>query len=441
MTENSPVPPLGVRENFRLDDRIRGVPPGTIGLDSSLAAAERWHPAGGRMSLPVLTLDEAAFAANRDLFLRYAREQGVAVAPHAKTPMAPDLARSLVEAGAWGTTVADIRQATVMLKAGLSRLIIANEVGGSGGASRLATLAGAWPNAELFVFADSVDAVNALAGAWRANAALAPLRVLVELGAGRAGARTTAQAEAIADAIAAADGRLLIAGVATYEGAAAQPEPGRTDAVISELLAMMSDMFLRLRARLGGEAPLVVTAGGSVFFDKVVAALSPDISRDGNATLVLRSGAIFFHDHGTYDRSLGALDARRGFAVGGVEASARHSFHPALRLWAEVLSRPEPGLVICGMGMRDVSFDQGFPTPLTTFRAGKPLPAPAVRAKVVKLNDQHAFLSVAESDDIAVGDVVEFGISHPCTCLDRYRVIFGVDVAGYVRHAFPTYFG
>ncbi|TIX52434.1 MAG: amino acid deaminase, partial [Mesorhizobium sp.] len=69
-----------------------------------------------------------------------------------------------------------------------------------------------------------------------------------------------------------------------------------------------------------------------VFFDKVVASLSPAVFRDGNATLVLRSGAIFFHDHGIYDRSLSALDARKGFAVGGVGVSARNSFRPALRL-------------------------------------------------------------------------------------------------------------
>ncbi|MER9557560.1 amino acid deaminase [Mesorhizobium sp. M0323] len=439
MTENSPVLSLATRENFVLDDRIRGVPPGTLGLDSSFVASERWHPAHGRMSLPVLTLDEEAFIANRDLFLGYAREQGAVIAPHAKTPMAPDLARSLVEAGAWGTTVADIRQATVMLRSGLSRLIIANEVGGPGGANRLAVLVGAWPSAEFYVFADSFDAVNALAEAWRANATLPPLRVLVELGAGRAGARTTGEAEAIADAVVAAGGRLLIAGVAAYEGAAAQADPGRTDEAISALLAMTADMFLRLRARVGGDTPLIATAGGSVYFDKVVAALSPLVSRDGNATLVLRSGAIFFHDHGVYDRSLGALDARDGFAIGGVGASARNSFHPALRLWAEVLSRPVPGLAICGMGMRDVSFDQGFPKVVTIFRAGKQLPK--ARAEVFKLNDQHAFLTIASGDDIAVGDVVEFGISHPCTCLDRYRVIFGADAAGYVRHAFPTYFG
>jgi len=301
-------------------------------------------------------------------------------------------------------------------------------------------LAGAWPKAELYVFADSVAVVNALAEVWHSNTALAPLRVLVELGAGRAGARTTAEAEAIADAITTAGGRLLIAGVATYEGAAAQPDPVRTDEVVSALLANVGDMFLRLRARVGGEAPLIVTAGGSIFFDKVVAALSPVVSRDGKATLVLRSGAIFFHDHGTYDSSLGVLDARKGFVIGGLGASARSSFRPALRVWAEVLSRPQPGLAICGMGMRDVSFDQGFAKPLTVYRAGKLLPS-AIGAEVTKLNDQHAFLSLQPGDDIAVGDVVEFGISHPCTCLDRYRVIFGIDASGRVVHAFPSYFG
>ncbi|TIS09381.1 MAG: amino acid deaminase, partial [Mesorhizobium sp.] len=75
------------------------------------------------------------------------------------------------------------------------------------------------------------------------------------------------------------------------------------------------------------------------------------------------------------------------------------------------------------------------------YRSGEPLPASPEKSQVVKLNDQHAFLALQPGDDIAVGDVIEFGISHPCTCLDRYRVIFGVDETGRVAHAIPTYFG
>jgi len=58
MSENSPVSTLAVRGNFLLDVRIRGVPPGTYGLDGSLVASRRWHPSDGRRrdSLPLLTL-------------------------------------------------------------------------------------------------------------------------------------------------------------------------------------------------------------------------------------------------------------------------------------------------------------------------------------------------------------------------------------------------
>ena len=441
MTSDAPHLLPAMASTLPLDDTIRGVPPGTDAFDSSAVASRRWHPADGAMSLPVLTLDLGAFAANRDLFLRYARERQAAIAPHAKTPMAPDLARSLVEAGAWGTTVADIRQASVMLRAGLDRLIVANEVGGSGGANRLARLVAAWPHAEFYVFADSVPAVAALAEAWGRNPAIAPLGILVETGAARAGARTLAEAEAVADAVLAAGGRLSLAGVATYEGAAAQPDPQRSDDAVNGLLSLTGELFGRVRARVGPEAPLILSAGGSVFFDHVVKKLGPLVANDPASTLVLRSGAIYFHDHGVYDRALQTLDARRGFELDGAQISARSAFLPALRVWAEILSRPEPGLAICGMGMRDVSFDQGFPVPLAVWRGGHRRPIADGSAKIVKLNDQHAFLSVEADHDIAVGDVIEFGISHPCTCLDRYRVIFGLDATGHVSHAFPTFFG
>jgi D-serine deaminase-like pyridoxal phosphate-dependent protein len=427
-------------DTLLLDDRIRGVPPGTSGLPASAVGALNWHPAEGVMALPVLTLDEAAFASNRNAMLEHVKSQGLAIAPHAKTPMAPALARSLVEAGAWGTTVADIRQASVMLRAGLGRLILANEVGGIGGARRLAAFLANWPDAELYVFADSLEAVQALAAAWREYAALQPLRVLVELGAGRAGARTLADAEAIVDAVTASGGRLALAGVATYEGAAGKATPEETRAAICGLLTLTGETLRIVRSRVGAAVPLVVTAGGSAYFDLVEAIVKPLVTADGAATLVLRSGAIFFSDHGLYDRSFAAMDERSGFAKDGRPASARTLFRPALRLWAEVLSCPEPGLAVAGLGMRDTSFDQGFPVPLRVYRAGRVVDS-APAARITRLNDQHAFLARSAGDDLRVGDVIEFGISHPCTCLDRYRVIFAVDASGRVKHAYPTYFG
>ena len=170
-------------------------------------------------------------------------------------------------------------------------------------------------------------------------------------------------------------------------------------------------------------------------------AAQPWLAADGNALLVLRSGAIFFHDHGTYQRALQAMDARSGFQVDGLARAAATGFRPALRLWGEVLSRPEPGLAICGFGMRDVSYDQDLPVALAAYREGTALSGWDAQTRVTRLNDQHAFLAIAPDSELAPGDVIEFGISHPCTCLDRWRVFFGLDADGRVQSAYRTFFG
>ena len=399
-------------EALILDDRIRGVPPGTTALPASAVAERNWRPADGAMALPVLTLDEAAFVHNRDLMLGYVSAKGVAIAPHAKTPMSPVLARSLVEGGAWGTTVADIRQASVMLRAGLSRLILANEVGGAGGAQRLAALAAARPEAELYVFAETSSRRSR-----RSRGVARPRRTAEVARVGRSrrwagwSARSPMRKPSSRRRWLAAEGSYWPASRPT-EGLVVQSTQEETDAAIAALFALTVSTLRDVRARVGPDERLVVTAGGSAFFDRAIAELQPTVAADGRAILVICSGAIFFHDHGVYDRALAALDARDGFRPGDTVVSARRAFRPALRVWAEVLSRPGTDLAICGMGMRDVSSDQGFPIVLRVHRDGRPLPAVA-GGRVVKLNDQHAFLALEPGDDVRLGDVIEFGISHP----------------------------
>ncbi|HEY9270023.1 MAG TPA: amino acid deaminase, partial [Achromobacter sp.] len=47
-----------------LDDTYRGIPPGEPAVALRAVAARGWQPRSGNMALPVLTLDEAAFAHN-----------------------------------------------------------------------------------------------------------------------------------------------------------------------------------------------------------------------------------------------------------------------------------------------------------------------------------------------------------------------------------------
>ncbi|WP_453946881.1 alanine racemase [Bradyrhizobium sp. USDA 372] len=424
-------------ENQRLSATVRGIPM-VDGVATADIGNQRWSPAHGDLALPVLTLDEAAFAANHDLFLKWCASSGVAVAPHAKTPMSPELARSLRAAGAWGTTVANVQQAAVLLASGERRLLLANEIGGLAAGRRLGTLLSAYPDVEFHAFADSPAAVAALAEAARI-AGRSELSVLVELGAGRTGARDRAAVEATIAAVLAAD-RLVLGGVATYEGAAATSDTDETMRAIAVLLERTIETFALVRAA-APKRPLILSAGGSAYFDVVARTLAPAAQADGNASVILRSGALFFADHGIYARAFAEVDRRGGLLIEGLHHSAVESFRPTLTLWAEVLSRPEDGLAIAGFGMRDASFDQGLPVPLRVFRDGVEQQGLAAALAVTRLNDQHAFLSVASKAALAVGDIIAFGISHPCTCLDRWRVIFGLDADGVVARALPTQFG
>jgi D-serine deaminase-like pyridoxal phosphate-dependent protein len=160
----------------------------------------------------------------------------------------------------------------------------------------------------------------------------------------------------------------------------------------------------------------VVSAGGSAYPDLVAEVLGPITDR---CTVVLRSGAYQFHDSGFY-----AGISPFGDAATGPRLTA------ALHLWSRVLSRPEADLAILDAGKRDAPFDEGLPVPDRI--AGRADSTAALAGSHVSaMNDQHTFLRLAprRSADLHVGEVVRLGISHPCTALDKWRLLPVVDSA------------
>jgi D-serine dehydratase len=57
-----------------------------------------------------------------------------------------------------------------------------------------------------------------------------------------------------------------------------------------------------------------------------------------------------------------------------------------------------------------------------------------------KLMDQHAFLQISEGDDIKVGDMIGFDISHPCLTFDRWRYLPVLDAGYNVIDVVETFF-
>jgi len=171
---------------------------------------------------------------------------------------------------------------------------------------------------------------------------------------------------------------------------------------------------------------VIVTAGGSAFFDLVADELGGGWLPGHRLRVILRSGAYVSHDDGLYQ-------ARTPFTrmPGTLEA--------ALEVWAQVTSVPEPGLAIAGLGKREAPYDAGLPVPLRVRRADGSA-ALADGLAVTQFNDHHAFLSVPAGSTLAPGDLICFGISHPCTAFDKWPVIPVVDDGYRVTGLIRTYF-
>ena len=103
-----------------------------------------------------------------------------------------------------------------------------------------------------------------------------------------------------------------------------------------------------------------------------------------------------------------------------------------------MLSRPEPGLALVGLGRRDAGFDSGLPVPLRVI--GGDSGRDVTGWRLDKLMDQHAYLLVDAGAALAPRDLVCFGISHPCTTFDKWRIMPVVDDAGRITDVVHAFF-
>jgi D-serine deaminase-like pyridoxal phosphate-dependent protein len=368
---------------------------------------------------PTAIVRERALDHNVELLARWCERRGVMLAPHGKTTMTPEIFRRQLAAGAWGITVADVPQARIALAHGVARVLIANEVVDRVGLDWIVRTHADGP-AVIALFVDSATGADALASAVRAAGVDTRVPVLVEVGrsGGRAGVRSTDRVVELARRLA-DSGAASLVGVAGFEGVFGPSAAGGDLGGVRSFL-----MDLRNAARAldaagmfdPGAEEILLSAGGSAYFDLVVELLRDAVPR---GRVLLRCGCYVTHDHGVY-----------GELTPFAQRERRHgALQPALEVWGHVLSKPEAGLAIADVGRRHVSIDAGLPR-LIEVRDGSGTPRELPSAvEVSGLNDQHAFLAGAGADALQVGDWVGFGISHPCTTFDKWRRIALVDDA------------
>jgi len=420
----------------RLPPFAKGLPwnPQPVGLTD--IRGKGWNVLQQDLPLPLAVLRQSSLQHNAAWMRDFTREFDVHLAPHGKTTMSPQLFRQQLADGAWGLTFATVQQLGVGIAHGARRLILANQLTGPDDIAQVARWLHELPDLELHVLVDSEAGLRRLEEGLMAVPGR--LNVLLEIGVwgGRTGVRSLSEAMRLARMVA-GSANLRLSGIETYEGLKVTGDDAADARIVQDLLATVRDVALACdREDLWGNNHIVLSAGGSAYFDIVARELPMSLSR--RVSIVLRSGCYVSHDGAFYQRLFRALQSRSGLAW-----QKREGLREALEVWARVQSCPEPGLAILGMGKRDVSHDIDLPVPRWHLRpepGESPAAAPA-SWHIAKLNDQHAYLHFPpEGRAPAVGDLIACGISHPCTTFDKWQWMPVVDDDYNVVDGIRTYF-
>jgi D-serine deaminase-like pyridoxal phosphate-dependent protein len=289
----------------------------------------------------------------------FADEAGLRSRPHVKTHRCVEIARRQLELGAAGITCQKLGEAEVMVDAGIDDVLIPYNIVGE---SKLERLSALLRRARVAVTVDSEQLLPGLA-----RASHSELSVLVECdtGLGRAGVQSPDDAVALALAIARTAG-LRFEGFLTYPAL-----PG-------------ADVFLAAAVygaqAAGLEVETVSTGGTPTMWS--ARELTPLVTE-------YRVGNYAFYDRNSVAAGAAGLD------------------DVALTVHATVVSRPTRARAVLDAGSKSLSSDPG---PDDAF--GQILEAPASR--IVRLNEEHAYVEVGDGDELDLGQHVRVVPNHAC---------------------------
>ncbi len=306
---------------------------------------------------PALVLDLDAFEENLRTMQALAEQHGVALRPHAKAHKCPEIALRQIALGARGICCQKVTEAEPFIRAGISDILISNEVVGR---QKLALLARLAAEARITVCVDHPEALAALSAALDDAQSAVDVLVEVDIGQKRCGVQSTGELLALAAEVARLP-NVRFAGIQAYHGGVQHKRSFEQRRSAVEKAAKLTARHVDA-LRQAGYACEVVTGGGtgSVAFDAV-------------------SGVYTELQPGTY----AFMDADYGAMEWGGATVFRH----ALFLFGTVISAPTADRAVLDVGLKS-----------TTAESGLPQVAGRDGLQCVALHDEHCIL-VAEAPE------------------------------------------
>jgi D-serine deaminase-like pyridoxal phosphate-dependent protein len=331
----------------------------------------------GSLQTPALIVDVDLMRHNIAAMMAELDGRTAKLRPHTKVQKCPDIALIQIEAGAIGVTVATIWEAAAMAAAGVSSVLIANQVIGTEKVRSAAALAA---HTDLALVVDDARNIADLSEAMTAAGNRAGILVDLDVGMARCGARSPEQALDLARQVHAAPG-LELRGVQAYEGhCMLEPDRDTRIRLATEAMAYAASVTDLLRSdglpavtlsgggtgtyNITGRNPAVteLQAGSYVFMDAFHGNLVPgfEVSLTVLTSVMARHGDTVIFDAGRKSVGIDFVSP----PIQGYDYSARYyaEEHALFDTGPEFLADPgERKRLICGyapttVNLHDVMF-------------------------------------------------------------------------------------
>ena len=351
---------------------------------------------------PALVLDLDVLERNLAEMTDFTVTAGVSLRPHAKAHKSVWIAEKQLALGAVGLCCQTLGEAIVFAGAGLSPILITNQVIGE---QKISRLTGVAARAEVGVCVDSADWLDMMDALAQSKGVV--LDVLVELQGAwyRPGVSEPDRVAALAKDVS-ARGHLRFSGIQAYNAAAQHIT--QFDARVASARSFHQTLRRALDAvaSVGLECE-IVTGGGTGTYD---------IENAAGLYTDLQPGTYVFMDGG-YVENLSAKDTER------------KDFGIALSVLTTVISRPGPEIAVVDCGTKGITTDHGMPLV-------RSLDGTRSDLKYVRSSDEHGVIELA-GHSVQVGHrlmLVPFNVDPTVNLYDEY---LGIR-AGQVTEVIPV---
>jgi D-serine deaminase-like pyridoxal phosphate-dependent protein len=329
---------------------------------------------------PALLLDLDKIEFNLTKAAEFFKTTKAVLRPHIKTHKCPILATKQVRAGAIGVTCAKVGEAEVMAKAGISDILIANQVVGAKKIMRLMDLLAI---SDVKVAVESEENLAQLSEAARDRNKTLSVLIEVDVGMNRCGVKGADEAVALAKKIDTAKG-IELAGIMGYEGHIIFTfERAEREKAARECMEALVDVGTTLRRE--GFPVGIISGGGTGTYD---------VSSKVEGITEIQAGSYL-----TMDATYGYLNL--GFAQ-------------ALTLLTTVIA-VHGNHAILDCGMKSLTYEFGMAQ------------APGIEgAAITSLSEEHGHMTVPDTAKVAIGDKIELVPTHGCTTINLHDTFYAV---------------